>query len=302
MKKEAHTNFREELNKELNQSPQEVPSSSMTTMKNNFSMLWRPNNYRRQINVKTKDNSTIENIKSAISAIDFNFNAHTKLISVHNFDGITIQYGKNTLTGIYSQNKIGGVKEIYHIEAPTIEDIEERIDEKKDKIQNKIDAALKKFTKRFKINVPYSRIVWSRYEDFIKGDDYIDKIPREVIIHDTHFKKVYGKGIEFIPNEIGQKPTVKLKNYIKNRAIENIAPEIAEELSTTRKMVEDTIAMNKSSSEVMNQFVKSYTEQSKIFDELAIHIKTHNKVIKGMSKAIDRFNTKLEQRRLQEYL
>ena len=61
-----------------------------------------------------------------------------------------------------------------------------------------------------------------------KGEDYIDKIPKEVIIHDTIFKKVYGEGIEF---GVTGEPTVKLKTYIKNRAIEDIAPEIIKSIN-----------------------------------------------------------------------
>ena len=88
-------------------------------------------------------------------------------------------------------------------------------------------SALRAFSKQFKLNIPYNRAIWSRYEEFTKGEEFIDSIPQEVIIHDTFFKKVYKKGIEFKNTKKGESPGVHIKNYIKNRAIEDIAPEIA---------------------------------------------------------------------------
>ena len=291
--------------------PKEVCSNSMTTIKNTYKILWRPNNYRRQIKVKLKNNSTIKKIKGAISTtskLTFSYNPHTGMVSVKNYaqneknKGITIQYGKDTLTGIYSQNIIGGVKEIFLIEADSIENLQKRIDMKKEEIKQYIDMALYQFIEQFKLKIPFVKPKWSRYEDFIKGEDYIDKIPREVIIHDTYFKKVYGEGIEFKNSGNNEDPTVFMKNYIKNRAIEDISPQIAEELMATRETVKGVLKINESSSKVMNQFIRGYTEQSIIFDDLAKNIKTHNKVIKEMAKAVKEFNKKLTQKKLGDYL
>lgn len=216
-------------------TPQEATFNSMAITSNRHKVFWRPNNYRRQIEVKTKSNSTIKNIKSAIP--NTNVNQHTKILSIKNFqENITIQYGKKILTGIYSQNIIHGEKEIFFIESDCIEGLQEWINNKKNQIEARIDKALRDFSERFKLTKASKVPVWSRYEDFIKGEDFIDQIPEEVIIHDTFFKKVYGKGIEFKNTGKGEDPGVHLKNYIKNRAVEDISPIIANALLTANPL------------------------------------------------------------------
>jgi len=270
---------------------QETQSTSMTTTKKTFSILWRPNNYRRQIVVKEKDNSTIQNIKTTIGAIP---NHHTKIISIKSYTpNITIQYAKHTLTGIYSQNIIGGVKEIFLIEAYNFNDIEERINQKKQEIEGRIDAALYKFIKQFSIGLPLKTPIWARYEDFIKGEEYIDNIPREVIIHDTYFKKVYGEGLEFKSSKLGENPTVHMKNYIKNRAIEDIAPDISNELNDSNLLIKGILEINASTSKLFNQFSNTFLPT---FMEFSKDVKVHNKVLKGIDKSFHKFNRLLSEK------
>ena len=302
----------------FNKVLQEGSPSSMTTKgvykSNGFRYLFRPNNYRRQVKVKEKDNSIIEEIRSAIvttnwveyekldtnkgewnslhkkarrimernlgrklsifeivhhkdgnprnndiknliimtpeehtsihhagrrkgeklklpkmgdNVMKFNYNEHTKIISIKNYNpGITIQYGKNTLTAIYSCPLINGNKQVYLIQRDTIDDINVRIDEIKENIKKRLDTTIKEFSRKFSLSIPFKRVIWVRHENWIKGEEFIDNIPRDTIIHDTVFKKVYGKGIEFIGGK-DKEPTATIKNYIKTRAIEDIAPEIA---------------------------------------------------------------------------
>ncbi len=290
---------------------QEDLSKSMTTTKTTFKIFWRPNNYRRQIKVKEKNNSTIQKIKSAISAIPyltFSYEPHTKMVSVKNYaqnksnKGITIQYGKNTLTAIYSQNIIGGVKEIFLIEANTIDDLEEYINNKKKDIEKYINKALNQFIKEFKLSIPFTKPEWSRYEDFIKGEEYIDKIPREVIIHDTYFKKVYGEGIEFKNSEKGEEPTVHLKNYIKNRAIEKIAPEIADELKNTQYMVKGILETNASTSKLLNSMAKPIIELNQLTLLEIKNKKLHMKILHDMSRTLKDIRTEIHQKNLKEFM
>lgn len=274
----------------LSKVPQEDHSSSMTTTQKPISILWRPNNYRRQIEVKTKSNSGIKKIKTTIPSTTIA--EHTKIVSIKGYtQNITIQYGKNTLTAIYSQNRIGGVKEIFLIEAPTLDDIDKRIAEKKKEIQDKLDKALNMFSKRFKLAIPLRLPVWSRYEDFIKGEEYIDKIPREVIIHDTYFKKVYGKGIEFIKAK-DEEPTVHLKNYIKNRAVEEISPLISDSIN-----------------KIGNDFDNFNKKVLPCIEELSINMKTHVSIMKGidqgiktLGKTMNKLNNRLDQTKLNNWM
>ena len=257
---------------------QEDLSNSMTTTKKTFSYFWRPHNFRRKISVKEKDNSIYTRIKGTISKLhmELNINPHTKLISIKKFKpNITIQYGRNTLTAIHCQDIINGEKQGWLIERNSINEINDRINEIKEEIEKRLDNALKEFSHQFTLSLPFEKPVWSRYEDFLKGEEYIDKIPRECIIHDTFFKKVYGKGIEF--KKVSQEePTVHLKNYIKNRAIEDIAPEIANTLSQLSLRFDG----------MGNRVIDMMNNRIEVDNELAINIKTHNKVFKKLDNLL----------------
>ena len=217
----------------LNRVLQERKPSSMTTIKPIYKIFFRPNNWRLKQQIKTRDNSTMYKLAKAIGTTikkkDFTYNDHTKLVFIKNYNGVTIQLGKNTTTAIYSQKIIKGNKQIYFIRAYSTEHLEERIDQLKDDIKKKMIDALRIFCKAYNIDT-IGNATWDRYEDFIKGEDFIDKIPVSTIIHDTYFKKVYGQGIEFKQTDKKEEPTVHLKNYIVNQAIKRHSPEIAESI------------------------------------------------------------------------
>lgn len=82
----------------FNRVLQEKKTNSMTTTQPIYKIFFRPNNYRRKIQIKTRDNSTMQKIASSVgSAIkkkQFNYSEHTKLVFIKNFKGITIQLGK----------------------------------------------------------------------------------------------------------------------------------------------------------------------------------------------------------------
>lgn len=255
---------------------QETNSNSMTTIKPTFKILWRPNNYRLRIKVKEKSNSTLKKIQTTIPKA--NINKHTKLVSIKNYEGVTLQYGKETLTAIFSQNIINGVKETYLIEAYSIKDLEERLFQKRDEVKELMGRALDIFSKKLNIKLRFEKPQWDRYEDWTKGEDFIDKIPREVIIHDTYFKKVYGEGIEFKQTPKKEPPVVHLKNYIVNRAIEDIAPEIANSINNVGNNLNNSIEK----------------KLAPVIDNLALNMDTHISVLKGIEKAFNKFNDKLD--------
>ena len=135
--------------------------------------------------------------------------------------------------GIYSQ------KETYLIETDKTEDLEARILQHREKIKNKIDQALISFAKQFNIIIPFEMAEWVRYEDWIRGEEYIDKLPEDLIVYDNIFKKVYGTGIEFITTKKKEEPVTHLINYIKTRALEDIAPEVAKEIRIVRNTMKE---------------------------------------------------------------
>lgn len=235
----------------------------------NQGILWRPHNYRRQIEVKPRNEQILAFIKGTLGGTP---HPQNKVITIADFEGITIQYKKKTVSGIYKQNIIAGVKEIYHLRGSPIE-IAKRMEEKKEIIRHKIDTAILKFIRKCKIYKPQSILLWSHYEDFVRNESYIEKIPKEVIINDQHFKKVYGKGIEFIGDHRGDTPVTKLRTYIKNRALEDIAPEIADsirELTLRIGLEQDADKLKKISLSLIDAFThyieaKSKDAESRLF-------------------------------------
>ena len=267
--------------------PKETLSNSMTTTKP-IKIFFRPNNYRRKIAVKEKTDSTISFIKKTLGlSKNFKYTDHTKMISVKNYMGITIQYGKNHITGIFSQNVIHGHKEIYLIEAHSKTDIETRIRAIRGEIRRKIDISIFHFIKSFNLHlkgVTRQKPIWDRYEDFIKGEEYIDKIPRDVIIHDTFFKKVYGKGIEFKQTDKKEAPGVHLKNYIVNQSIKDREPLIAKEINNIFLTIAPTL-----------------TELNSSIQLEITNKKLHLGVLKDMSKTLKQIRGQMSQKKLTEY-
>lgn len=262
---------------------QAVSKNSMTTPnlpKTPIKILWRPNNYRREMIVKKQPNSTLHStIRSAIP--NTNYCEHTNKISVKDYKGITIQLDKTKITGIYSQNIISNQKETYYIESDTIQNLQERIEQRKEEIKNQIDHAIHTFCKQFNIEIIRDTTKWKRFEDWIKGEEYIDRIPEDMIIHDTYFKKVYETGIEFKkPKDIDVEPAVYVKNYIKNRAIEDFSPEIAK-------------AMTNMTIDILNN-QKSFQEQA--LKPLIEQITLHLSVLRKIESAADKLNTNLERK------
>lgn len=165
---------------------------------------------------------------------------HNNLVFIRDYaQHITLQVGKHSLTAIYKQNIIGGHKETFLIEADTMQQMEERIDNYKNIAQERMDEAMVRFAKQFRLYLPFEKITWQRAENWIKGDEYVDKIPKEVIIHDTVFKKVYGEGIEILTGK-GQDATATTKQFFKNRCIEDFSPQIAEAIKDIVQTFEDS--------------------------------------------------------------
>lgn len=189
--------------------------SSMITGSDDF-FYFRPNNYRRQITIRVLSDSIG---KSAIAKIftTGKVHKHSQLLYIKNYaNNITIQLGKNKLTAIWSQNIIGGEKEVYKVDKDNLNNF---LSVKKEEIKVYMDKVLADFCVRFRYD-SVSDPVWSRYEDWIRGESYVESIPEEVIIHDALFKKVYRKGIEAIGG-LGDEPTERIRRYIHNRMVED---------------------------------------------------------------------------------
>ena len=203
--------------------PQERISDSMSIAKKVFKRVWRPNNYRRQIKVKIKSDSGIEKIKTAI--VETSIGKRNKLLFIP-YKDVLIQYGRNTLTGIYSQKIINGEKEVFVYESPSINLIEDAIKDKKDEIMGLIDDALFSFIRKFSIGLIGAVPIWDHHEDWTI-DEEIKKIPAMTMIHGAHFKKVYLEGGEFVGGK-NKEPISQLINHIRNSGLEDFSPVVAE--------------------------------------------------------------------------
>ena len=220
--------------------------------------------------------------------IRFNYNEHTKIISIKNYKpGITIQYGRSTLTAIYSCPLINGHKQVHLLEGNTIDNINARIDEIKQDIKKRLTDTLTGFSSQFNLSLPFKKPSWVRHENWIKGDEFIDRIPRECIIHDTVGKKVYAEGWEFTGGK-GQEPTAYIKNYIKNRAIEDIAPDLAESFNQLCLRLD---SIENKSLKADDKILDMMNNRMKVDTELAINISTHNRVFSKLDRLL---STKLE--------
>jgi hypothetical protein len=252
---------------------QEKLPDSMTTPKRAIRLLIRFNNYRRQQQIKVYKDSTIKKIQSAIP--HSNYIERTKLLFVTDYkEQITIMLGKNTITGIWHQNIINGQKQAYVLEAENLEQVDKWFDEKKIWIEQSIDDALKEFIKKFGLRCDLIfKPIEKRKEIEVKGEEYIDSLPQELILHDTVGKKVYDSGFEF-------KNEIYAKNYIKNRAIEGITPALAEQLMLLCKQIE-----------VIDAREKALTESMIWMDK---NNKSHKRVLSKLEKAIDKLSEKID--------
>lgn len=268
--------------------PQEELSNSITTTKKKFIYFFRPNNWRLQIEVKEKTNSTINYIRKTNPTI--NINPHTKLISLKR-DNIIIQYGKKTLTTIYSNPIKKGVKQGWRIEEDNINAVTNRITEIKEFIEKTLNDTLNEFSHKFKVFLPFIKPIWGRYEDFIKGESYIDKIPPSCQFIDTIGKKVYAEGFEFTGGK-GEEPTIHLKNYLKNQSIKDHSPEIAESIN------EIGLKFDK----FTNEFIPTQKELIKTTKLEITNKKLHQKVLNSMDKTLKDIRDSLPKRGLLKWL
>lgn len=218
--------IREKLYHHSGLSPNEAPTNSMTTTPP--TILYRPNNYRRALQAVYSRDSTLQKLRGTIGTI--NVCEHTGLISF-SYKGVTFQLGKNKLMGIYSQSTISKKKMTYKVDADTEEEQCNIISKKVEEIRKEIDDRLGEVCSLLSITI-CSEIEWVRYEDWGRGIEIIDKIPKDTIIHCKHWKKVYPEGIELLKAGKDDKtpPGVKLNNMIENYALNRHTPQLAKEL------------------------------------------------------------------------
>lgn len=219
----------------------EASSNSMTTpsiSSRKIVRYWRPNNYRRKLRVLAKSDAVLSSIRSKptiTSTKNISFgkpipNQHTKVVNVRCSNGVTLQYGKHFLTGIWSQRVIFGEKETFLLEGKNLAELNKLVDMRVIEVQDRIDTALFAFANFYGIKLKREVPVWDRYEDWYKGDSWTDNLSEEAVVHDTYFKKTYPTGFEFKQTSEKENPGLHMKHFIKNSIAFDFMPEIKEEL------------------------------------------------------------------------
>lgn len=202
--------------------------NSMSTTSDELVYGWRPNNYRRRIRIKRLSNSAIEKLLSTIPTASQS--PHSKIISIKDyFLNVTVQIFKDNIVFIWKQDKVKGVKKWYSISGSSVGDVESKLSVLKAQIIEHLDGAANSFSSLH--GVVYLGVpVWLGHEDGLKGDEFLDSLPRDLIIHAENFKKVYADEVEFV-GKTNSDPTAKVVRYINNRVVERFAPEIAREIN-----------------------------------------------------------------------
>ena len=240
MKKEVYNKYITGKNPFLANSPQEDSFNHTMVVKNNnkknITYLLQPHNHRLYFDFDKsnfnpikpsyhtlkKYESMVAIFNTAYTYTPLNHNSEHKY---ENFMGCQIRVKKNQVEVI---NKWYN-KQWRKLTAENLNQINEMIDKEMETLTEQSIEALKSFIDLHKGKSRFE-ILKLKCEQGIHGDDYLDKIPREMIIHDTYFKKDYAKKVEMFK-------VAEIKNYISNRCIENIAPEIAAEINNIHNTI-----------------------------------------------------------------
>lgn len=210
----------EELLKKIKASIRNPPNPMMVAKKSK-NVLIQPHNYRRYYALNKEGYNPTPTLPPQVSN-------HGKEHIYKNFYGCTIIIHKQMAEVInlwHSQQ--------YHlIPSTNPTQINARIDTISKDMEEVCTKALKKLLAHTGGSSDFIPLTRRKEEIGIWGDEHIDAIPPEKIIQDTVFKKVYPDKTEFLG-------IANVKQYIKNRAIENLAPEIAQELHKLHKKVSE---------------------------------------------------------------
>jgi len=235
--------------------------------------LWQPHNYRIYFNFNKKNFKVVTPSLYKYPAFSYQLTNHGSEHHFDNFMNCRIII-KKTMAEVINKSHN---QQWRLITANSIPQIDKRINEVVSKLNNQGINALKGII-RLCGGISDCKILKVRGEHGIHGIDYLDRIPEEMIIHDTIFKKQYRKKPEFYE-------PVHIKNIVTNNAINDIAPDIADSING-----------------LGSKFDRFIGEFLPIQKEFAVNIKTHISVLKGIDKSFKKFNKLLSQTDLRKWL
>ena len=234
------------LREKLNRVAQETKKNHMLVGGWVGYCFYQPHNYRLYFDYNRQDFNPKPTPKRLVFSKKINATEY-----FFEFNNFSVRVKKNQIEVRNFKNH----KEWYKIEVSEKSNIQiSRIIKRKDKETIKM---LQYFIKWFGGRSEY-KILNRHSEDKIKGEDKIDILPIKQKFHNEIVKKVYNEqNIEF------SSPAFAL-NYISNRAIENISPEISNALYTVNPLRTLKMKVKKINDIfVYKDFVKILTKEEK---------------------------------------
>lgn len=253
----------------FNKVLQETKSHSMTTI-NNFSFLWQPHNYRLKIPI------SYENLK--IKKVLFSrvkYTKRTNKYTIKNFKGLTVEINPTCIIIIYSSKKW------YKLEG-SMPEVNAKLLYLIKEVENKCIRKAKEIAKIYNFRAYYKEKNWVRHEDGIEGDDFIDSLPRSLIVNTKKWKKVY-------PNKVEFKSPFDMVNYLNNRAIDMVAPQIVESLNdNTNQLKEWTKAVNLEihNKQLHMKVLNDMSNTLKNIDSNLLRVKYEGRRLSGLERRI----------------
>jgi len=235
-------------------------------------VLWRPNNYRRRVRVSPKTKELIRRVKSVYGK-DCKYYGCNNLLMVR-VRGCSLLFHKSWLECVFSSGTV------FRVWGENVGELESVILGKVEQIRVVMDEIIRDFCEGFGVGV-FGGVEWCRFEDWLKGDKFVDSLPKDCVLHDTYFKKVYAEGVEFKSTKDEKVPGVFLKNFIKNRCLEDKYEDIMSEIKGQRTIIRELMGVNR---------------------EFSKNLVLHLSVLKGIDKSFRRFDKLLSQKKLKDWL
>lgn len=184
--------------------------------------FWRPNNYRLKISkIKGLDGGL--EIKGVPPLFHMEKKGTVQTIKLN--DNLTLQVCRSCVVGIWSLRK-GKNKLYYKVNVDSVATMDEWINNKVLEIEN----ALTENIRLLNLPLDYNSSVWIKHEDGIKGEEFIDSLPRDLYLNDTYVKKVYS-------DELEAKAPTYVKNHFANTMLERASPQIVKELQEIKVLL-----------------------------------------------------------------
>lgn len=211
-------------------------------------VLFRPHNYRLFFDfsplgfVPPSRNGVIEPVggvgsgyKHIVSSIEYKAINSGKDHSFTNYYGCRIVVRKKTI----ELNPVKWTEKTHSIKLTTPEDINEQVEHICGELTKHCLDTLKCFVEDFGGSTSFT-IINSQEELKISREEKIDLIPRRLKFHADLVKKVYDEqNVEF-------KDPLSAVHYLQNRAIENVAPEIATAINGLAEALQHPLTVIKS--------------------------------------------------------